>query len=283
MVKKGKKFLLIIFILSISSFSYAGLVDGVSMIVNNSPITLLEINNYSQRFHISPKKAIQLLIQEKLENNLIKKYNLTANTLEVDNEMEKISSNAGMSIDDFKNFLKQKGVSLKEYKKDLAKKIEKQKLYKKIIASRIKRANDIEMKKFYKKHINLFSMPKMIEVVEYSSKDRKSLEQMIKNPMMNFKNITQKSRILKSKGLNPKLLYILQKTKENNFTPILTLNKNFISFYIKRKINVEIIPYKKVKNSIFSQIMDKREKNIIKSYFDKLISEANIQVVRGPR
>ncbi len=283
MTTKGIKFLLIMFIFSISSFSYAGLVDAVSMIINNSPITLLEISNYSKKFHISPKKAVQLLIQEKLEDALIKKDNLTASNIEIDNEIEKISLNAGISANDFKKFLKNKDISLSIYRKDLAKKIEKQKLYKRIISGKIQRVGENKMKEFYTKNINLFSIPKAIEVVEYSSNDKKSLEQMIKNPMINFKNIIEKKSILKSKNLNPKLLYILQKTKENSFTPILTLNKNFMSFYVKKKIGVKSIPYEKVKSTIFTTIMDKREKEIIKSYFDKLISKAKIEVIREPR
>jgi len=262
---------------------YAGLVDGVSVVVNNTPITLYEIKKFSIQNKLPIKKAIEALIREKLENNLIKKYGLEATDLEVSDEIEKISSNAGMSIMDFENYLTKKGIDFDEYKKDLAKKIAKRKLYKKIVSDKIKRATPEELKEYYKKNINLYSIPQMVEATEYDAKDKNSLENLIKNPMLNIPGITKKDIVLKTNKINPKLLYILQQTKEGNFTPILTLKKGFVSFYVKRKINVKPIPFDKVKNAIFAEIMNKREQDIIKSYFDKLVSEANIKVLREPR
>ncbi len=279
-----KKVLKAIFVALLFKFSlYAGLVDGVSIVVNNTPITLYEIKKFSIQHKLPIKKAIEALIREKLENNLIKKYDLQASDLEVSDEIEKISSNAGMSILDFENYLIKKGVNIDTYKKDLAKKIAQRKLYKKVVSDKIKRATDEEIKEYYQKNIDKYSIPQMVEVTEYDAKDRKTLENFIKNPMLNISGISKKDMVLKSNQINPKLLYILQQTKEGSFTPILTLKEGFVSFYVKRKINVKPIPFDKVKNAIFAEIMNKRESDIIKSYFDKLVSEANIKVIREPR
>ncbi len=279
-----KNFAKSLFIVLLFKFSlFAGLVDGVSVVVNNTPITLYEIKKFSVQHKLPVKKAIEALIREKLENNLIKKYGLEATDLEVSDEIEKISSNAGLSIMDFENYLTKKGIDFDEYKKDLAKKIAQRKLYKKIVSDKIKRATLKELKEYYEKNINLYSIPQMVEVTEYDAKDKNSLQNLIKNPMLNIPGITKKDVVLKTNKINPKLLYILQQTKEGNFTPILTLKDGFISFYVKRKINVKPIPFDKVKNAIFAEIMNKREKDIIKSYFDKLVSEANIKVLREPR
>ncbi len=279
-----KKVLKAIFVALLFKFSlYAGLVDGVSIVVNNTPITLYEIKKFSIQHKLPIKKAIEALIREKLENNLIKKYDLQASDLEVSDEIEKISSNAGMSILDFENYLIKKGVNIDTYKKDLAKKIAQRKLYKKVVSDKIKRATDEEIKEYYQKNIDKYSIPQMVEVTEYDAKDRKTLENFIKNPMLNISGISKKDMVLKSNQINPKLLYILQQTKEGSFTPILTLKEGFVSFYVKRKINVKPIPFDRVKNAIFAEIMNKRESDIIKSYFDKLVSEANIKVIREPR
>ncbi len=281
MIQKYAKSLFIVLLLKFSL--YAGLVDGVSVVINNTPITLYEIKKFSIQHNLPIKKSIEALIREKLENNLIKKYGLQATDLEVSDEIEKISSNAGMSIIDFENYLVKKGINVDAYKKDLAKKIAQRKLYKKIVADRIKRATNKEIKEYYQKNIDIYSIPQMIEVTEYDAKDRTTLKNFIKNPMLNVSGITKKDIMLKTSQLNPKLLYILQQTKEGNFTPILTLKGGFISFYVKRKINVKPIPFDKVKNAIFARIMNKREDSIIKSYFDKLVSEADIKVLREPR
>jgi len=261
----------------------AGLVDGVSIVVNNSPITLYEIKKYSIDFKIPVNKAVEALIRKKLEEKLIKKYDLSASDIEINDEIEKISSRANLSIVDFENYLAKKGIDIEQYKKDLTKKIVQRKLYKKLVSTRIKRATEQELKDYYQRNINLYSIPQMIEVTQYSSKNKQLLEKLIKNPMLNIDTITRKNKVLKTKNLNPKLFYILQQTKENSFTPVLTLKDGFVCFYIKKKINVKPIPFKKVKNSIFAEIMNKREKDIIKSYFDKLVSQANIKVLREPR
>jgi len=72
-------------------------------------------------------------------------------------------------------------------------------------------------------------------------------------------------------------------TKVENFTPIFSINKKFMSLYIKRKINIKVMPFSKVKKSIFFTIMNTREKNILKSYFNKLISKAQIKIIREPK
>ncbi len=286
--KKGnivvKKFIKSLFALLLFKLSlYAGLVDGVSVVVNNTPITLYEIKKFSIEHKLPIKKAVEVLIRKKLENNLIKKYDLQATDIEINDEIEKISSNANMSILDFENYLMDKGIDFDVYKRDLAKKIVKEKLYKKIISGKIKRATPKELKEYYDKNIELYSIPQMVEVTQYNAKDKGALEDLTKNPMLNSSNITKKDIVFKADTINPKLLYILQQAKEGSFTPILTLKDGFTTFYIKRKINVKPIPFEKVKNAIFADIMNKREKDIIKSYFDKLISEANIKILREAR
>jgi len=280
-IKKVLKYLLAVFF--ISGSLHAGLVDGVSILVNDMPITLYEINEYSQKFNISTQEAVKILIQNKIEQNLIKKYNIEATDDDIENEMEKMSSASGMSIMDFKNYLEQKGVNFNKYKKDLAKRIKQEKLYQKITSNRIARATKSDMKAYYQNHLNLYSIPKMIEVTQYTSKSKQNLAKMINNPMLNIAGINKEDDILKSKQINPRLLFILQQTKEGNFTPILTFKNSFATFYIKRKIDVTTIPFKKVENDIFAKIMNQREKDIIKSYFDKLISEANIKIIRAPQ
>ena len=281
MIKKSVNFLYSF--IFIGTLSYAGLVDAVSVIINNSPITLYEIQKYSQQFHISPKEALQILMQEKLENELIKKYGISVDDMEIDDEIEKMSSKANMSIYDFKNYLEKKGINYRKYREDLRKKLLKNKLYKKIAQENIKRVSEKELKDYYNQHIDLYSIPDMIEVIEYDSPDKNALLQITKNPMFNSPNITKKDVVLSSKKLNPKLLYIFQQTKSGNFTPILPLNNQYIAFYIKRKINQKPLPFDKIKNAIYAEIMSKREKRVVRSYFDKLISEANIKTIREPR
>ena len=53
----------------------AGTLDGVSVIINKEPITLYDVFKYSQRFNISKKESLDILVRQKLEDSEIKKQN----------------------------------------------------------------------------------------------------------------------------------------------------------------------------------------------------------------
>lgn len=257
------------------------MVNAISMIINGEPVTLYEVQKYSHRFKVSMKEAIDILIREKLEDVEIKKMNIEAEDFEVNEEMEKIAAMNSITIFEFSEMLQQKGISLEEYKKDIAKKIKKEKLYRKIARAKIERATDEDMKKYYKKNINDFSVPNKVEVARYISPSKDILKSAVKNPMLVSENVIIKEEILESKNINPKLLYIVNETKESSFTPIIKVGSNYMTFYIKKKMDVRATPYQEAKKSIFNKIMNDRQKRVIKEYFDKKAAEAQVVVLRS--
>ncbi len=100
--------------------------------------------------------------------------------------------------------------------------------------------------------------------------------------MKKFQEVNVIDEKIETKNINPKLLYILNKTKEASFTPVITIADNFATFYIKKKLNIKTLPFDEVKQEIFAKLADKREKEIIREYFDKIKAEANIRMIRKP-
>ena len=113
----------------------AGTVDGVSVIINKEPITLYDVFKYSQRFNISKKESLDILVRQKLEDSEIKKLGITVDNFEIDQYIENLAISNNMNQYDFLNMIRSKNIEISEYKEDLKKKLQRDKLYKKIVST----------------------------------------------------------------------------------------------------------------------------------------------------
>ncbi len=275
------KIFIVLFI--ISSFAKAGLVDAISVIINDEPITLYEIYKYSQKLKISKKEALQILIRQKLEDAQIKRFNITATDDEINNYIEKVATKNGMDIFKFYETLRTEGIDKNQYKKDIAVKIKRDKLYRRILLQKnIKPANDKAAREYYEKNRNEFVATDEFKTTVYESKNKKSLQEIKNNPMMMPKDVKTEKRVFKSGKFSQKLESILNRTKTNEFTPILNFGDKFVMFYINKKEGVKEFPYDKVKNYIIAKLNSLQEKAAIDSYFDKIKSNADIKILRKP-
>ena len=102
----------------------AGTVDGVSVIINKEPITLYDVFKYSQRFNISKKESLDILVRQKLEDSEIKKLGITVDNFEIDQYIENLAISNNMNQYDFLNMIRSKNIEISEYKEDLKKKLQ---------------------------------------------------------------------------------------------------------------------------------------------------------------
>ncbi len=266
-----------------TTFSYAGLVNAISVIINNEPITLYEIYKYSNKYQISTQKALDILIRQKLEDAEISKQNISANNFEVENYIKKLATRNGISEFQFLQMLKDKGIKLSDYKKDVKKKIEQKKLYGKIFASKKIRITPKEIKKYYEANKNQFVRAKSFEVVAYESPSKQSLEKIKKNPMLSMPDVKAKQVKFQSGNMDKSLESLLNQTKSGEFTPAFKIGRGYTMFYLKAKDGIETMPFNKVKEGIYSFLSSQKEKAAIDDYFEKIKSGASIQVLRKPR
>ncbi len=266
-----------------TTFSYAGLVNAISVIINNEPITLYEIYKYSNKYQISTQKALDILIRQKLEDAEILKQNITVNNFEVENYIKKLATRNGISEFQFLQMLKNKGIKLSDYKKDVKKKIEQKKLYGKIFASKKIRITPKEIKKYYEANKNQFVRAKGFEAVAYESPSKKSLEKIKQNPMLSIPDVKAKQVKFQSGSMDKGLESLLNQTKSGDFTPAFKIGSGYTMFYLKAKDGIETMPFDKVKEGIYSFLSSQKEKAAIDDYFEKIKSGASIQVLRKPR
>ncbi len=265
-----------------ANLSYAGLVNAISVIINNEPITLYEIYKYADKLHVSTKESLDILIRQKLEDAQIKKLNISASDFEVENYIKKLATKNGISEFKFFEMLKSKNINEDTYRKDVKKKIEQEKLYGRIFSGKNTIVDDKSLKNYYETNKNKFVTANSFTTVAYESPSKASLEKIRKNPMLSIAGIKAKQVQFQSGKMNGNLENLLNQTKSGEFTPVLKMANNYTMFYIKEKNGVKTLPFAKVKNYIRSLLSTQKEKAAIDDYFKKIKSTADIIVLRKP-
>ena len=271
-----KKYLILIFCLT---FSYAGLINKIAITVNNDPITLYDIDQKMQIDKINKDQAVSELIDQLLYKQSLQTYGVSIDFFDVDNYIEKLAKSNHMSVYQFKNAVKQQQ-DYNIFKKQIKQQLMHQKLIQKIASNKIKRATIDDLKIYYENHKKEFTVAKQIDVIQYSSKNKKLLLTLKSNPMLNSNNVTISNITFTQDNMPPQIKYIINQAKEKTFTPIFIANRQFNMFYISQKSDIEIIKFDEVKDKIFSIVMSQREKEYLNDYFETLKLTADIKILK---
>jgi len=272
------KRLLIYFIFSLTILN-AGLIDAIAVIVNNKAITLSDIDNEMNAFHIDKQTAVNKLVDKILYEQSLRKYNITVDIFDIDNYIDKLAERNKMTTFEFKNAIKQQQ-NYEVFKEQIKNQLKHQKLISKIAANKIKRASVQDLQIYYNNHKEEFKIANKIDVILYSSKDKNKLEELKKNPMLALDNVEVKNLTFTQKNSSSQVKYILKNTKEKTFSAIFVENKQYNMMFVSDKQDIQTIPFKDVKNQIFNIIMQKREQDYLKSYFETIKLTAKIKVLR---
>ena len=253
-------------------FSLNGeVIDKIAIIVNNIPITSYDIKSTQKKLNISKQDAVNYLINQALLKSAIKERNIYVDDFDIDNAMQKIAAQNGMSLFNFKDYLLQQG-RLETFEHNLKLDLEKQKLLKTLSI----RVTPDEMKEYYKSHQKEFMLPSRIDTTIYSSDDRNSLNDVIKNPLSNV-NVNIEDKTFDINTTNPKLMSFLAKVKENSFSPIVNINNKFQTFYVKKKYKPAVLPYKIVEGFVYNQVLKQKQNQALNDFIAKLRLKANIE------
>ena len=263
------------------TLSWAGLINGIAVLVNDTPITLYDIDQAVNNRGLSKDKAVSVLVDDILYKQELKKQNITVDIFDIDKHIDKLASQNKMSTIDFKSVVRQQQ-DYELFKNQIRGQLLHQKLVRKIASEKLQIATDEDMKIFYDNNIDQFQLADTIEVTAYVSKSKQELNKIKSNPMMQNKNVLAQSITLKQNELNPEVKYVINSTKEKNFSIIFAQNKNYNMFFIKKKNEIINMNFEESKDIIFSKIMRSREKNYLEEYFEILKITANIKILETP-
>lgn len=258
----------------------AGLVNGIALVVNEEPITLYDIDKKMTELNINKAKAVGILVDEMLYQQEIRKNNITVDMFDINNYLERIAANNNMDLYQFKSIIKQKYKDYSVYENEIKKQISRQKLVAKALRGQLKQPSDADLKIYYDNNLNQFSTASKFNVVQYATKNKRALLAIQKNPMSNVQGVQRDDVVLDQSKLNSKFKYLLNSTKERNFTPIFTANKSFVMLYISKKEGVVTQNFEDVKENILQTMLGEKEKKYLQEYFEKLKLTADIKVIR---
>ncbi|MCH9814144.1 MAG: hypothetical protein K0U47_09420 [Epsilonproteobacteria bacterium] len=261
----------------------AGLIGGVSMTVDNQPITLYEIQNYAKQNKVPVAEAVNRLVQRKIEEIEIKKLGIIASPYDVDTKMKEIAKQNNMDYETFKKALVVEGHSEEGIRSDIEEKFKRDELYKKIIGSRVKKPDNEELESYYNLHKDQFNMPTKIALIEYISSSKEALEMQKKQPMVNMPNIKVSPKEVDLEKINPQLAMLLTQTADGTFTPVINLGENSGMFFVQKKSGVKNVSFAMAQKAIYGRVMKEKEQAVLIEYFEKKKSEANVKVIRIDR
>ncbi|GAB6075093.1 peptidylprolyl isomerase [Nautilia lithotrophica] len=264
----------IIFSLSLIFLLHAEVIDKIVATVNNIPITSYEVEKLSKNLNISYDKALQYLLDQKLIQSEIKKRGIEVDDFEIENAMEKVAKQNGLSLFEFKNILMQKG-QYDQLRNKIKEDLLKEKLFNEIVQTKLKITPD-EIKNYYDNHKDEFKVFKSIQVTKYTANNKQALNDIKKNPLANYSIQTQ-TKVYDFNELPLGLLFLFKQTKVGEFTPIINDGLNYSMYYIARKDGANYIPFDKVKNIIANKLIAQKREMILKDYFNKLKNRAYIK------
>ncbi|WP_456470342.1 SurA N-terminal domain-containing protein [Caminibacter sp.] len=256
----------------------AKIVDKVVASVNNAPITSYDIEKVSSEAKVSEDIALNMLIDQKLLQQEIKKRGITVDEFDIDNKLEKIARQNGMSLFEFKNILAQKGM-LEDFKKRIKDNLLKEKLFENIVNSKLQISPE-EIKNYYENHKNEFTTFKTVQVMKYQANNPKILKEVQKNPLYSNTSVKSESAVYDVDELPLRLLFLFNETKVGEFTPIINEGTHYSTYYIARKDGKKILPFKKVKNIIYNKLIAQKREEILKDYFNKIKNQADIKIYK---
>ncbi len=273
------KKILVFIMLCVNLHLNAGIINAIAISVNDSPITLVDIDLKMTQTKESKETAIAILIDEILYQQSLEKYNINVDNFDTDDYIEKIAKNNKMTLLEFKNAVKQQE-DYDLFVEKIKSQLKHRKLISAISTNNLIPANQEDLKIYYNNHIEEFKIAKKLDVMHYTSSDKNLLEKLKSNPLLADKNINVQNTTFDIDTISPQMKYILSQTNEKEYSTIFVENKLYNIVYLSKKNDIQMIPFETVQDNIFNAIMTQRENEYLKNYFENLKITSEIKFIK---
>lgn len=278
---KWKVLIVSLFLSASVGFGAPSLVSGIAFFVNGNPVTLIELYKIQQRDKIPQDVAVDRLINERLHEEEIKKRKISVNDLEIEDEIQRIAKQNNATAEKVRQYIESNGESWNAYKEGVKKEILKRKLYQGITQESLRAVDDREVREYYNANQKDFLIPQSIDVVKFYSKDSAAIERVVQSGgKVISPKVKQENEVLQTSALNPQVVLSFVQGKVGGFTPIFPIGEDYVTFLIKGKHNSTLLPYESARNIAMQKIMQHKENYVIYEYFEKLRSNAKVNIVR---
>ena len=269
-----KSFLIAVLLCSV--LLEAKMVNAIAMIVEGEPVTTAEIGAIQRQYQVSKKKAIDLLIQDRLQKAALEGIDVPET--EVDKKISEIAAKNGVTIPQMQAILQERGTSWSQYRDGIRNALKKEKFFKeKVIANTPSPSKD-ELKLYYKHHKKEFMVPASISMKTYSANSKKKMQHFLQTH--DTRGLKTRTLTQKTDQINPALLSVLLQTPEGALTrPFNTGNKYVVYKILAKKGKVQM-PYEAARQAVEARWRQSQQAQALKDYFEKLRTSADIQILR---
>jgi len=260
-------------------FLGAGLIDGVALVVNGEPITLLDIDKKMQETKLSRQKSIEVLIEEAIKNQKIKELGISVSEFDVDEKIDQIAATNQTSVQDLIRHIKNQGISEVEYRKKIKEALINERLFINILSGENLSVSQTEINRYYEEHKKEFKASEVVEVIQYVSYSRQDLASLVLNPLLNLDSVSKIEQTIDLSSVSVQLSSLLNSTRQGSFTPIFNIQDRYFTMFIKNKIGKKE-SLKIFKNKIKDLLMSKMRKKAVEDYFITQKAAADIVYAR---
>jgi len=259
------------------SLAQAEVVNGISIIVEDQPITTAEITGVQRAMRLSKKEATDFLIQRALQESVSKDIQVSDD--EIDAQIQQISAMNKITIKKMQQILEKQGMKWYDYRQRVQTEIKKQKFYTNNIAPLIPIPGEDQLKLFYKKNTKLFKVPTAITMIEYTAATLDELKAFASSKKLT-KGIKSATVTKREKDLTPELFSMAISAPNDAFLQPINAGDKFVMYKIKSKSGSQILGYEKARNGVIQAWKHNQRKQATQDYFEKLRTSANVVYVR---
>lgn len=263
-------------LLTLLTFSHARIANAVALTVDGAAITTNEILKVQKKAGVSRQKAIDLLIQDRLQKEAMKNIKVSEET--VDAKIAQIANLNNVSIPKMQKILKKQGTSWSKYRESIRQALKKERFFKEKVSRTIHSPSEEQLKLYYDTHKEAFVMPTSIRMTEYSAKSEKTLQNFLHTG--STKGIKSTSVTKKTKGMNPAMLSMLLSTPNGRFTKPVNAGDKWVVFKINGKQGRKLLPFEEARNAVAGRWRQEQQSRALKEYFSKMKTEAKIHIIR---
>jgi parvulin-like peptidyl-prolyl isomerase len=270
------KKLVLLGLITLLTFSYAEMIDGIAAIVEGEPVTTAEVRAVQKQMQISKKEAMDLLIQDRMQKSVMKDIQIDEKS--IDAKIAGIAAQNDLTIPKMQKILQEQGTSWSKYRSSIRDAMKKEKFYQEQVVNTIPTPSEDELKLFYRNHKEEFILPETISMIEYSAKSEADMKHFLQT--RNPKGIKSNSVKKATKDLNPELLRSILQTQDGSYTRPLNAGDRYISYKVLSKEGKMNMPFETSKGAVAARWRQEQQTKALKDYFEKLKTNADIQILR---
>ena len=254
----------------------AKMVDGIALIVEGEAVTTAEIRAVQTQMGVPKSKAIDLLIQDRLQKTAMKDINIPE--VDIDKKVAQIAAENSVSIPKMQKILKEQGTSWVKYRKSIRDGLKKERFYRDEVVAATPQPTSDELKLYYKNNKKNFTIPTIIKMIEYSATSQAKMEKFLQTHKRSY--VTAKKSTKHIKKIDSTILGMLLQTPNGGYTQAINAGDKYIVYKVLSKSGKTTMPYEAAQGAVTAKWKQEQQGKALKDYFEKLRTRADIQILR---